>query len=146
MSASKVLKTSSASAVGTPRASSCRTKSSKRPSRMASRNVNDISSPCSLVLVEWLDSAQPIAPWQHLTNMEPPSAIRCVSVGWLVSDDGEVLAIAPNFGAIDDEDSVQISGVIQIPTRCVTHISEVKEPRLTCPSSRPGKGRKQQAS
>lgn len=96
-------------------------------------------------MVEWVDSAQPIARWQHLADTEAPAAIRCVSVGWLVGDDNETLAIAPNFGALDDVDSVQVSGVIQIPARCVTCLTELNEPRLTCPSSRPGKGRKRPA-
>jgi len=39
-------------------------------------------------------------------------------------------AIAPNMGAIDAENSMQVSGVIQIPTRCVVKVTRLKEPGL----------------
>ena len=41
--------------------------------------------------------------------------------------DGKMKALAPNFGAIDDENSVQVSGVIQIPTRCVLNVTPIAE-------------------
>jgi hypothetical protein len=99
-------------------------------------------------MIEWEDSAQPIPSWSYLASFEAPGTIRCVSVGWLIHDDAQMKALAPNMGAIDDEDSVQVSGVIQIPTRCVIKETKLSEPGLTsyCPSSRPARGLTQQAS
>ena len=117
------------SAVPKPSASTCRMKGSKSPASKASANVGEKSSfnACPLVMIEWEDSAQPIPAWSYLASFEAPGTIRCVSVGWMIRDDDQMKALAPNMGAIDDENSVQISGVIQIPTRCVLHVTPMAE-------------------
>ena len=109
-----------------PSVSACRMKGSKSPSAKASAKVTR-SNACPLVMIEWEDSAQPIPSWHFLAGFEAPGTIRCVSVGWMVRDDKTMKVLAPNLGAIDDESSVQISGMIQIPTRCVLHITPVSE-------------------
>ena len=78
-------------------------------------------------MIEWEDSAQPIPSWSYLASIEAPGIILCASVGWLIRDDDEMKALAPNMGAINDENSVQVSGVIQIPTRCVRHVTPLME-------------------
>ena len=113
-----------------PSASACATKHLRSPRSSASANVSRDNA-CPLVMVEWEDSAQPIPAWSYLASFDAPGTIRCVSVGWLVRDDGQMMAVAPNMGAIDDENSVQISGVIQIPTRCVLKLTRLREPSLT---------------
>lgn len=61
--------------------------------------------------------------------------------------DDDVKALAPNMGALDDANSVQVSGVIQIPARCVLNVTRLTEPDLTCcPSSRPARAQTQRAS
>lgn len=105
-----------------------------------------LSTSCPLVMVEWEDSAQPIPTWAYLASFKAPGAVRCASVGWLIHDDAATKAIAPNMGALDDECSLQVSGVIQIPTSCILQITRLKEPSLSSPSSRPVKAPKQQAS
>jgi hypothetical protein len=82
-------------------------------------------------MVEWEDSAQPIPGWSYLASFEAPGIIRCASVGWLVRDDEQMKALAPNMGGLDNENSVQVSGVIQIPTRCVRRITPLPEPSLS---------------
>lgn len=109
----------------TPSASACRMKGSKSPAATASDRVT--RSTCPLVLVEWEDSAQPIPSWSYLSSFEAPGTIRCASVGWLIRDDTEMKALAPNMGAIDDENSVQVSGVIQIPARCIVSVTRLEE-------------------
>lgn len=109
-----------------PSASACRIKGSKSPAAKAADKVTR-SNACPLVMIEWEDSAQPIPNWSHLASFEAPGTIRCVSVGWLIRDDDQMKALAPNMGAIDDENSVQVSGVIQIPTRCVLHVTPMAE-------------------
>lgn len=81
-------------------------------------------------MVEWEDSAQPIPSWSYLASFEAPGIILCASVGWLIRDDAELIALAPNMGAVNDERSMQVSGVIQIPTRCVVRITKLGEPSL----------------
>ena len=81
-----------------------------------------------LVLVEWEDSARPIPAWLWLADDHDLGRIvKCRSVGWLVHDDEHVKALAPNLGDVDDEDSRQASGVIRIPTRCVTRLVRLAE-------------------
>ena len=52
-----------------------------------------------LVLVEWVDSGQPVPGWQWLDGLETRKALRCVSVGFLVQDDEATKVLAPNLGA-----------------------------------------------
>jgi hypothetical protein len=102
---------------------------------------------CPLVLVEWEDSAQPIPGWSYLASFDATGTIRCASVGWLIRDDEQMKAVAPNLGAVEDEHSVQVSGVIQIPARCVVKLTRLSEPKLSgSPSSRPERGRKRQGA
>lgn len=75
---------------------------------------------CPLVMVEWEDSAQPVSGWGYLAGLPEQTAVRCVSVGWLVQD-GAVKALAPNMGGLEANGSVQISGLIRIPARCILH-------------------------
>lgn len=91
------------------------------------------STKCPLVMIEWEDSAQPIPSWSYLASFNAPGIIRCASVGWLIRDDDQMKALAPNMGALDIENSVQVSGVIQIPTRCVLNVTRLREPGLICP-------------
>ena len=81
-------------------------------------------------MIEWEDSAQPIAAWSYLASFDAPGTIRCVSVGWLIRDEGGVKAVAPNLGSLQDANSVQVSGVIQIPTRCVVRMTRLAEPSI----------------
>jgi hypothetical protein len=107
---------------------------------------------CRLVMIEWEDSAQPISSWAYLASLDVTKAVRCVSVGWLIHDGDDVKALAPNMGNLNDESSVQVSGVIRIPTRCISRIVDLDEPELalangasSAPSFRPATAPKQQA-
>lgn len=128
-----------------PSSSACRINGSKSPAAKASTSV---SRPIgSLVMVEWEDSAQPIPAWSYLASFDATGIIRCASVGWLIRDDDDMMAIAPNMGALDDENSVQVSGVIQIPARCVTKLTRLREPLPSArPSSHPATARMRPAS
>lgn len=116
------------------RASASSANSSTRPSAKACDNDNGTTfgnaGSCPLVLIEWEDSAQPIPGWSYLSSFESPGTIRCASVGWLIHDDAQVKALAPNMGG--DDNSAQVSGVIQIPTRCIVKVTRLQEPPLTC--------------
>ena len=79
------------------------------------------------LLVEWIDSAQPIAAWMFLDNMPCMEVIECVSVGWLVAETDEVLMLAPNLGNTESEGSAQASGFIRIPKSAVTRRVELIE-------------------
>lgn len=80
---------------------------------------------CPLVLVEWEDSRQPTSGWSYVQGFTPVNICRCVSVGWLIYDGVDKKVLAPNVGDTEDEHNVQMSGVIHIPTRCVTRVTRV---------------------
>lgn len=82
---------------------------------------------CPLVLVEWEDSRQPAAEWLRISDLGAWSIVQCMSVGWLLHKDKEVVVIAPNMGDINDEDALQASGVMQIAARAVTKITGIIE-------------------
>lgn len=84
---------------------------------------------CPLVLVEWEDSAQPIAHWVYLADFKSRTAVKCASVGWLVYDGDDVKALAPNMGDLGDHESAQASGIIRIPTRCIISVVRLSEKR-----------------
>ena len=77
-----------------------------------------------LVLVEWEDSAQPIAAWTWVDEHKP-APVRCLSVGYLIAKTKGTLALAANLGDLDRE-RAQASGIIQIPRRCIIRIVELR--------------------
>ena len=82
---------------------------------------------CPLVMVEWEDSAQPIASWQWLSDCRDFNVVKCTSVGWLICDTPDVKALAPNLGELGASGNLQASGIIRIPTRCVVRVMPLKE-------------------
>ena len=76
-----------------------------------------------LVLIEWQDSSQPTSAWEWVSKYTPQGAVPCVSVGYLVSDKKKVKALASNLG----DGGMQMSGVIHIPTCCITRQVFLKE-------------------
>ncbi len=78
-----------------------------------------------LVQIEWEDSAQPVAAWQYLDDIDKSEIVRCQSVGFLIYDGEDVKALAPNIGDLGTEHA-QASGVIRIPTRSITRVKRLK--------------------
>jgi hypothetical protein len=77
-----------------------------------------------LVLIEWLDSGQPVPGWQWLEAIEPRRPHLCVSVGFLMQDDASAKVLAPNLGASNGSGEWdQASGVITIPASAPCQIS-----------------------
>lgn len=79
-----------------------------------------------LVIIEWEDSVQPIASWQVVGDLKF-CVVKIASVGWLVKNGKKIKALAPNIGGIDGKATPQVSGVIQIPTRCVISMQDLAE-------------------
>jgi hypothetical protein len=79
-----------------------------------------------LVMIEWVDSGQPVPGWQWLAEIKPRRPHRCVSVGFLVQDDETTKVLAPNLGASDgDQEWDQASGITTIPTAAVQKIERL---------------------
>lgn len=82
---------------------------------------------CPLVWVEWLDSSQPHARWRFLHDIKAVSAMKCVSVGFLLHSEGDSIMLAPNMGCYNEPDEIQATGTMTIPKRAITRITEVIE-------------------
>lgn len=80
-----------------------------------------------LVLVEWVDSAQPVTGWRFLEDAPPLEAIRCYSVGWLVGESRSAKMLVPNIGDFEGGGSAQGTGFIRIPARSITRLVELVE-------------------
>jgi hypothetical protein len=82
------------------------------------------SIPYRLVLVEWEDSARPISSWEWVDNYEVPETVPCVSVGYLIADTDNAIALAPNLGDIGRE-HLQASGILRVPRSAVRRLIDV---------------------
>lgn len=82
------------------------------------------SIPYRLVEVEWEDSARPISAWQWIEDYEIPEVVKCRSVGYLIADHKNGIALAPNLGDVDCE-RIQASGIIRIPRSAIRRMAEL---------------------
>lgn len=74
--------------------------------------------PYKLVKIEWEDSARPVSAWQWIGDYEVPQTVTCISVGFLIAQTDDALALAPNLGDVGCE-QVQASGIIRIPKSAI---------------------------
>ena len=79
------------------------------------------------ILIEWADSRQPTNAWARLDETEKHNFCRCYSVGFVVQEDDDVIALAANVADIEEE--AQTTGVIVIP-----RIAVLKRTTLTSSS------------
>jgi hypothetical protein len=77
-----------------------------------------------LVRVEWEDSARPIEAWQWVDDYKLPEIVNCISVGYLIAESKQAIALAPNLGDIQRE-RIQASGIIRIPRSAVRRLIEL---------------------
>ncbi len=80
----------------------------------------EIDEKPKLMLIEWVDSTQPVPGWHFLDQAPEMEIVRCLSVGWLVGETDSVKMLAPNLGNLDSGGNAQASGFIRIPTQAVT--------------------------
>ena len=80
-----------------------------------------------LVLIEWVDSAQPLSAWCFLDDLPASDVVHCRSVGWLVGNSRDVKILAPNIGDLKGGGSAQGSGFIRIPSKAITRLVELRE-------------------
>lgn len=83
------------------------------------------SPECPLVLMEWLDSRRPVTAWAYLRDAPDEGAVRCASVGWLLSD-GDVKVLCQTVGDMDAPDPQGI-GFLQVPACAVISVSPLSE-------------------
>lgn len=87
-----------------------------------------MSNKHKLVVVEWLDSVQPASEWRHLGDTPELEVITCLSVGWVVGENRQVLMLAPNIGDYRSGGGAQGCGFMRIAACAVTKITELADP------------------
>jgi hypothetical protein len=100
-------------------------------------SADDRKPPYRLVLVEWVDSAQPVPRWLWTDDYEIPAVVRCVSVGFLIAESRDAIALAPNLGDVL-EDRRQASGIIRIPRSAIRGTRVLPIRNAAFPSRRRG--------
>jgi len=82
------------------------------------------------VAIEWIQPREPAGGWTDCAGLEPRPVQTCYSVGRLVHDDDCVKILAGSAMVVGDDQRVMLSGVIEIPARCVVRIVRLEE-RIT---------------
>ncbi len=80
-----------------------------------------------LVLIEWVDSAQPLPGWRFLNDLPSLAVVHCKSVGWLVGASKAVRMLAPNLGDVVAQGDAQASGFIRIPVASIIRQVALRE-------------------
>lgn len=96
-------------------------RNSKTRNELLLANATPISF--RLVKVEWEDSARPISAWQWVDEYEIPEIVCCISVGYLIAQTQDAIALAPNLGDVGNE-RVQASGILRIPNSAIRKMSD----------------------
>jgi hypothetical protein len=79
------------------------------------------------VAIEWIQPPEPAGGWTDIAHIEPQPVRTCYSVGRLVHDDDCVKILAGSAMIVGDDQHVMLSGVIEIPARCVVRIVRLVE-------------------
>jgi len=74
------------------------------------------------VAVEWTQPPDPRGGWTDYATLEPRPVQTCLPVGRLVHDDDCVKILAGSAVIVGDGQRVMLSGIIEIPARCVARI------------------------
>lgn len=77
-----------------------------------------------LVIVEWEDSQRPLSAWGWVDEYASPDSVRCISVGFLIAENKNSIALAPNLGDTNHPRE-QACGVICIPNSAVRKIVDI---------------------
>lgn len=81
------------------------------------------------VEIEWIQPREPYGGWTDFATLETRPVQTCLSVGRLVYDDDCVKILAGSAVIVGDDQRVMLSGVIEIPARCVVRIVRLEEVR-----------------
>jgi hypothetical protein len=72
-----------------------------------------------LVLVEWIDASRLANGWMDLNEIPDPYPHRCVSVGFLVSENGDGKILVPTIGDVEHPENSHTYGGMLIPTSAI---------------------------
>jgi hypothetical protein len=79
-----------------------------------------------LVKVEWFDSYGVTSKWTAVVDIIPVELI-CISVGYIIYEDENKIALAPHYAHETTETLEQCSGVMTIPKCSIANITTLIE-------------------
>lgn len=79
------------------------------------------------VEIEWIQPREPHGGWVSYEAFEPEKVQTCLSIGRLIHDDDCIKALAGSAMIVGDDERLMLSGVIEIPARCVVRIVRLEE-------------------
>ena len=69
-----------------------------------------------LVLIEWVDASRLTnGDWMDLKDVELPSPHKCVSVGFIATENRKGIILVPTIADVDHADNSHVYGGIMIP-------------------------------
>ena len=80
-----------------------------------------------IVRIDWIQPREPKGGWTDYESFEPAKVQTCLSIGRLIHDDDCIKVLAGSAMIVGDEERVMLSGVIEIPARCVVRIVRLEE-------------------
>jgi hypothetical protein len=81
-----------------------------------------------LVVIEWFDSVIHENHWRYMSNLPELGIGICISVGWIASEDAELIMLVSNMGFTKDGEPDQASGFIQIPKCSIKRYINLADP------------------
>ena len=84
-----------------------------------------MSKTVPLVFVVWDDSRQ-ASHWQHVEDFKPQGVCFCKSVGWLVYESPELVAIAGSLAFGKGSEPEQYGAVIEIPRKALHEVTVIE--------------------
>jgi hypothetical protein len=91
-----------------------------------------------IVAIRWLDSSSPRTGWTRLAEWNGVGSLECVSVGFLVAEDGISKTVSPHLAYPDDREACQGNGIIVIPVGAITSIETLATSSSAAPCVVPG--------
>ncbi len=83
------------------------------------------------VEIEWIQPREPYGGWVSYEAFQPEKVQTCLSIGRLIHDDDCIKVLAGSATIVGDEERLMLSGVIEIPARCVVRIVRLEEQKGT---------------
>jgi hypothetical protein len=81
---------------------------------------------CPLVLIEWVDASRLSDGWMDWGDIPAPYLHRCLTVGFLVSENKDGKILVPTVGDIGHKDNRHTYGGMMIPRSAIVSEKRLK--------------------
>jgi hypothetical protein len=81
--------------------------------------VKDVQLPYKLVLIYWADASRLSDGWMDMADVPDPYPHKCVTVGFLISENKAGKILVPTIGDVQHPDNSHTYGGMMIPTAAI---------------------------